>query len=354
MKSRASNITLGSLAAAALLLSAGLAHGAATIINPAGTVALGVKDTGALNTTAGSVAVNAGGNTGLAYKFADGAFYDATAPGCLCEGWGVSATTAGGPVSGYDGNGFANLTVNSFASGASTATSVVSLTSLPGLTVTHQYSPATNAPTALFRSIVTIKNDTGATLGDVRYVRVMDWDIPPTEFSEFVTIKGTATTSLLELSHDNGFSTANPLSSTSGAAGTVDVDFEDNGPTDHGAYFKFNFDELADGESYSFTIFYGAADSEAGALAAVGAEAIELYSFGQQSGDQINGTPATFIFGFKGVGGTALECGGPGQPPCPDDGDGNGVPEPMTLALVGFGLAAIGMTRRRRGARRAA
>ena len=326
------------LIAAACLLATGAAQADATIINPAGTVALGVKDSGALNTTVGSVATV--GVTGVAYKFPDGSWRDATSPGCLCEGWGVSATTTTGSVSGYDGNGFANLTFEPLASTATTATTVASLTNLPGLSVQHAYAPADTASGALFKSVVTITNMTGSALSDVRYVRVMDWDIPPTEFSEYVTIKGTATTTLLELSHDNGFATADPLTVTSGAAGTVDVDFEDNGPRDHGAYFKFNFGALADGDNYSFTIFYGAAASEREALAAIGAEGIELYSLGQQRGDPTGGTPATFIFGFSGVGGEPVE------PPNP-------APEPASLALVGLGLAAMGALRRRRANRAA-
>ena len=85
------------------------------------------------------------------------------------------------------------------------------MTDLPGISVTQAYAPAINAPGELFRDVVTINNSTGAEVTDVKYVRVMDWDVPPTEFNEYVTIKGTATTTLLEQSGDNGFNTANLL-----------------------------------------------------------------------------------------------------------------------------------------------
>lgn len=297
------------------------------------TVALGVNDDGSLNTQP-NITSNAGA-TGLATKFADGSWRDATAPGCLCEGWGVSVnnTTSGYANISSDG-GPNNLTFGA-ATGvtASTVTTTTTLSSLPGLSVKHEYAPASSS--ALFSVKVTITNTTGATVNDLKYVRVMDWDVPPTEFSEYVTIKGTATTTLLEKSHDNGFASANPLTNSSGAAGTNDTDFTDNGATDHGAYFRFNFGSLDDGKSYDFNIFYGAAASEALALAAIGAEKIELYSLGQSNGGETTGAPATFIFGFSGVGGTPVE-----------------VPEPGTLLLSGLGLTALWATRRRSAATR--
>lgn len=342
--------------AVALAIAGGLfagagAHAGTVIYNTGNattaTVALGVNDEGHLNTSP-NITVNASA-TGLAYKFPGGSWRDATAPGCLCEGWGLSVN---GTTSGYANvavGGVVNLTTGALSNvTASSVTTTTTLTSLSGLKVTHAYSPADNAPGALFKAVVTITNTTGATVNDVKYVRVMDWDIPLTEFSEFVTIKGTGTTTLLEKSHNNGFNTANPLSDLGPlnnpfCVNYTDVDFTDCGPADHGAYFRFNFGSLEDSESYTFTTFYGAGADASAAIAAIAAESIELYSLGKSnaSGSPNNDGP-TFIFGFAGVGGKP-QCGEPGQPPCP-----NGVPTPATLALVGLGLATMGALRRRR------
>jgi type IV pilus assembly protein PilY1 len=294
----------------------------------------------------GAVSTYNAGYVGIAYKFTDGTWRDATSPGCLCEGWGVSGSGVSGYANISTDGGAHNLAVDSFTSSATSITSKVHLATSPSLSVTQTYAAAAAAPGALFEDKVTIKNNGTTAITDVKYVRVMDWDIPPTEFSEYVTLRGTASTTQLDLSHDNGFATANPLAATYAmTSGTTGVDFTDVGPSDHGAYFRFAFGTLAAGESKDFSIFYGAAPSEAAMLGALGSVGIELYSLGESSGGAATGMPATFAFGFKGVGGAVIVDAGGGiiVPPPPA-----ATPEPGTFILLGSGLAGLAYWRRRR------
>ena len=219
---------------------------------------------------------------------------DALIPGCWCEGWGVadltSSTAGWASVAGDNGGVSPDLTVTGFDVTADTADSTVEIGGR--LRVRHVYRPSPRPE--LYQVDLTVEN-VGGSSADVVYRRAMDWDVPPTEFDEFVTIQGSHP-QLLD-STDNGFNHVNPLSPLLdlGARGT----FKDVGPDDRGGVFDFALGTLAPGGTASLTMFYGAAANEADALAALDAVDADLYSLGQPNtpdGPTL-GTPNTFMFG---------------------------------------------------------
>lgn len=310
-----------------------------------GNVSLGVDQLGQLNVRGGVADVVGITDVGVRWIDPSGVQYESTSHGCLCEGWGLAVNG----TSGYANNaqGTAGLSLVSFVSSATTATSVTQINGTD-VQVTHDFALAPQTDD-LFRVRVTVAN-TGATAATgLVYRRVMDWDTSPTPFSEYVTIQGTATTSLLIGSSEDGFASSNPLSGAlGGSCGTL-VDFTACGPRDHGAAFDFGLADLAGGESYSFDIFYGGAANRAGALAALGAVGAELYTMGwsgddaDQNGldDRSGAVTPTFLFAFSGVGGTVI------VPPPPNP---SAVPLPAAGWMLLAGIGALAAARRRKAA----
>ncbi len=292
------------------------------------TIALGVNPQGHLNTPSG-FALNAGrgGSVGIAYKWPNGStaknnkfyaagWYDATSPGCLCEGWGVSAIDSRGvAVTGYasvDSGGIKNVTVKSFVVDTTSIKSTVWVndsSGAPMLEVTHIYGPTPGATSSiLFQSLVTITNISGGTLRDVRYQRVMDWDVPHNEFSELVDHVGVAA-GLASPNYpkvwdacDNGFATPNAtVKCTSIMSASVNKDFTNLGPADHGSSFIFQFGDLNCFESSTFYIYYGGAGTKAEVTNALNTVGASVYSIGSETYSTVS-----YGFGFRGVSGSAI------------------------------------------------
>ena len=272
----------------ALLFTPLLAAAQANISN--GTIRLGIRADGALMPS--SVAPI----TGITYLPTNN---DGLTPGCACEAWGIADATAG--VSGYTGAvvGTSGISNVSFTNTETTATSVTNAFST--FEVTHAYAPST-ATQDLYEVRVTIKNISDASTR-VLYGRAMDWDVAPTEFNEYTTLQRGNSTRLI-YSSDDGFDNADPLGSDNPILFS-NQNVIRSGPDDHGAHFRFDFGTLAPGASLEFTIGYGASATAASAITALSKFGAESYSLGEPS-NTADGSPNTFIFGFKGIGGTPI------------------------------------------------
>jgi hypothetical protein len=265
-----------------------------------GTVWFGIKPFGNLNVPNGGPPSSGTATTTLGLRYlATNA--DAMSPGCPCEGWGVADAVTG--VTGFANasTGTANIVGETFTTTHTQVLSVVRIGST--FRVTHDFHPSAITP-FLFEVVVTIENISASPVADLRYRRVMDWDVEPTAFNEYVTIQGKATTPTLAFVSDNGFAAADPLSGRGQILFTGDA--IDSGPTDHGTLFDFAFGTLAVGETKTFKLYYGAAGNEADALGALRAIGAEVYSLGEPGSDRLGGTPNTFMIGFTGVGGSSI------------------------------------------------
>ena len=289
--SRVSLLALG-FTATIVLTEPQLAQAGAVISNNADpalrTVVLGVNDAGHLNFQDGSFRPANTSFTGLSYLFADGTWRDATSPGCLCEGWGVAVTSGGSRTSGFvnESSGSGGLTGGMFGSTTTTATSTISLAGAP-LKITHAYGVSL-APN-IFQGNVTLTNTGTETLEDVVYRRAMDWDVPPTEFSEYVSHYGVASNlesmgGNIRYASDNGFASSDPQEPAGSIDfSTINTDFVQSGPNDHGSVFDFSFGSLAPGASRIFNIFYGAAATLQAAKDSIAKLNPTVWSFGQST-----------------------------------------------------------------------
>ncbi len=316
------------LVGVAAMTAATAASAAAIITN--GTVTLGVDDEGQLNVPGGMPSpVSRTTTVGLRFNETGN---ESTSHGCLCEGWGVGIGGTG--IRGDANNNFGGadgLSLISFVSDATTATSVVSV-GMGALEVTHAFAPAAETPN-LYRVTVSITNTSGSDIANLLYRRTFDWDVEPTTFREFVTIGGSAAATAVTGAVNNGFCDSNVFTACNPLTAGGSGDFTDIGPGDIGANFDFDFGALADGETFTFEIFYGAALTERGALAALAAVGAEVFSLGQCASDPRGVGEAgcnTFVFGFKGVGGDPV-------PP---------IPVPAALPLFLAGLGGFGALRR--------
>ena len=307
-------------------------------------IALGVNPEGHLNTSreedGGTNIVSNATYTGVAYKFPVGSqrsrldrsgfgpittakWYDAIAPGCQCEGWGAGGIDRyGRQFVGYANvsSGISNVKVVNFTFDTSSIESVTTINDSrgdPALQIRHVYGPSPLATDKLFEAVVTITNISGHKITDVRYNRSMDWDIPESEFSERVTIKGarasatSATKPRVKYSGNNGFMNGNPFNSANShtkwpMTNQVNPERTRGGPADHGATFTFEFGELVCGENHNFITYYGAAKNKETMEAALALEGADVYSLGEANGWGWGMSEVTFGFGFKGVSGTAL------------------------------------------------
>jgi hypothetical protein len=301
-------------------------------------IALGIRKEGQMGAYNPNIARNAR-YTGIAYKF-DGSrsqgyrsgWYDATTPGCLCEGWGAGFVDRSGRRTHGRANQavgrVSNIEVKSFVTEETSITSTVWIkdsSGRPVLEVTHRFGPAAKVPGALFQALVTMTNISGETLRDVRYNRTMDWDIPPTEFRERVTIKGveasaaSVDTPKVLNSGNNGFMLPNPFypgyyHTKWPKSRQINKDYEQAGPADHGFTATFGFGDLICGQAHTFMIYYGAAANKADMKAAFATEDVPLYSIGESSGSYYYWLPnsdVSYGFGFKGVSGSAIASGLP-------------------------------------------
>jgi hypothetical protein len=307
---------------ASVLAGASAASAGVGAILDNGTIEIGVDSAASLNLDGGSE--SAGTGTTIVGLRDVATNLEGVSLGIPYEGWGLAdlvSVQSGGAASlvGKAGGTF-NLTyVDSGVSGSGTLgestgdrayyvydlypTVVGPSTEVPIpplMEITHDFHPSKNP--RLYEIEVTIEN-TSLNAVKPRYRRVVDWDIEPVGTSpNYVTIHYGPSTAVTG-SNTDAFNPVDPLtpfgpilSPTRGTSAcganleTIDC------VGDIGAGFDFEFPEIPPGGKLRFWLYYGAAPTEAGALAALADVGASAYSLGQSATD---GTPMTFMLGFK-------------------------------------------------------
>ncbi len=298
---------------ALLILAAPRADAGAIIDN--GVVQIGVADSGNLIVPGGTPASTGVTAVGIRFMANNN---EGTADGCWCEGWGAYYVDPSGATEGHANGAFSGGITGSAL--VATANTAVSTAAIGALQITHDFHPS--ASPNLYEATVTVSNSGSSTITGITYRRVMDWDVEPTPFNEYVTIQTAATVPAeLIASSNDGFLTGNP-SEAIGAywlPGPPAATLVDSGPRDQGTSMDFALGTLAPGDSVSFDLYFGAAPDEATADAAIAAVGAQAWSYGQASttdGPSL-GTPNTFILGVAfSTGGAPGACKGL-VPPAP-------------------------------------
>ncbi|MBA2281331.1 MAG: hypothetical protein H0W25_08890 [Acidimicrobiia bacterium] len=273
-------------------------HGGAVVSDLAGDIALGVLPLGTLGTNTTTVRHQPTNTEGVGTLFP-------------WEGWGMADRHTGDGSSALFRYALGSVQVESFDvdnedGETATAVTTVARSRLTGAVgfeeaeplarITHRVRPT--ASPAVFAVRVEIENLDDDEILPV-YRRVVDWNVPPTAFDEAITSSyGTVdpATGGIQLNGTGVFHPHPLLRPPEGAAGpTVNLVPANGGaiidigpPGDAG---------LAPGATFSFTLYYGAATTEAAALAAVqsvGGNAHVLAKPSNQAGLD-TGAPLTFV-----------------------------------------------------------
>jgi RTX calcium-binding nonapeptide repeat (4 copies) len=271
-----------------------------------GLIKLGINDEGHLN-----IWDDEGGPpVGLSLIFPPpGGVNEALAVGCWCEGWGIAGNdndAMAGTASVNNSPGIWHIWNPNLIKVSPVATSTVDVGPNLGelnLHVEHDFHPSTSPN--LYEITVKVTNISLDPITELKYRRVMDWDVPPNVFNECVTNQGTVP-GYIEFTN-NGFDSVNPLDSPNiNPPYWIDGDIVDYGPYDQGALFQVTLIKPSDtplmpGEVKEFNIYYGAAFNQADAEAALDTVGAEAYSFGKPNNGSGGCTdnPNVFIFGFK-------------------------------------------------------